>query len=48
MFFDIFKELCEKRGISVKRAAEDIGLSNSIATKWKNTGATPSGTKCGI
>lgn len=31
MFFDIFKKLCENRGISVKRAAEDIGLSNSIA-----------------
>lgn len=43
MFFDIFFDLCQKKGISCKRAAEDMGLSNSITTKWKKTGATPSG-----
>ena len=43
MFFDIFKLLCEKKGVSPKRATEDIGLSNSITTKWKKTGATPKG-----
>ena len=43
MFFDIFSELCSKKGVSCKRASEDIGLSNSITTKWKKTGATPSG-----
>ena len=43
MFFDIFSELCTKKGVSCKRAAEEIGLSNSITTKWKKTGATPSG-----
>lgn len=43
MFFDIFFELCKKKGISCKKAAEDIGLSNSITTKWKKTGATPGG-----
>lgn len=43
MFFDIFYELCKKKGVSCKRAAEEIGLSNSITTKWKKTGATPSG-----
>ena len=43
MFFDIFQSLCNKKGVSCKRAAEEIGLSNSIATKWKKTGATPSG-----
>lgn len=43
MFFDIFNELCIKKGVSCKRAAEDIGLSNSITTKWKKTGATPTG-----
>lgn len=41
MFFDIFQQLCTKKGISCKRAAEEIGLSNSITTKWKKTGATP-------
>lgn len=43
MFFDTFKFLCDKKGVSCKRAAEEIGLSNSIATKWKKTGATPQG-----
>lgn len=43
MFFDIFYELCQQKGISCKKAAEEIGLSNSITTKWKKTGATPSG-----
>ena len=43
MFFDIFNELCKAKPISCKRAAEDMGLSNSITTKWKKTGATPSG-----
>lgn len=43
MFFDVFQSLCKKKGVSCKRAAEDIGLSNSITTKWKKTGATPSG-----
>lgn len=43
MFFDVFYDLCKKRGVSCKRAAEEIGLSNSITTKWKKTGATPSG-----
>ena len=43
MFFDVFYDLCKKKGVSCKRAAEDIGLSNSITTKWKKTGATPTG-----
>lgn len=43
MFFDIFYELCKIKGVSCKKAAEEIGLSNSITTKWKKTGATPSG-----
>lgn len=43
MFFDVFKTLCDKKGVSPKRATEDIGLSNSITTKWKKTGATPKG-----
>lgn len=43
MFFDIFYALCNKKGVSCKKAAEEIGLSNSIATKWKKTGATPGG-----
>lgn len=33
MFFDVFKALCDKKGVSPKRATEEIGLSNSITTK---------------
>lgn len=43
MFFDIFYDLCQQKGVSCKKAAEEIGLSNSITTKWKKTGATPGG-----
>ena len=41
MFYDRFKLLADNRGISVHKATQDIGLSNSAATKWKNKGATP-------
>lgn len=41
MFYDKFKELCDEKGVSPKRAVTEMGLSNSLATKWKNTGATP-------
>lgn len=43
MFFDIFCDLCARKGISPNKAAGEIGLSNSITTKWKKTGATPGG-----
>ena len=43
MFYDCYTALCQVRGISRSRAAQEMGLSNSTVTKWKNTGATPSG-----
>lgn len=43
MFYDIFSSLCREKGISVTKATVDIGLSRTIGTKWKNTGATPQG-----
>lgn len=43
MFYDVFCDLCEKKGVSPTRATVEIGLSRTIGTKWKNTGATPSG-----
>lgn len=43
MFYDLFRELCDKKGISVTRATIEIGLSRTIGTKWKQTGATPQG-----
>lgn len=43
MFYDVYCALCKSKGISLSRAADEIGLSNSTVTKWKKTGATPSG-----
>ena len=42
MFYDLFKALCDKKGVSVSRACLDMGLSRSIAAKWKNTKTNPS------
>lgn len=42
MFYDIFKELCVKKGVSVSKACLEMGLSRSIAAKWKNTQTNPS------
>ena len=41
MFYDRFKELCERRGISCNRAALEMGLSNATPTAWKKRGLTP-------
>lgn len=43
MFYDLFCDLCKKKGVSPTRATIEIGLSRTIGTKWKNTGATPQG-----
>lgn len=42
MFFDILKQLCDRRGISPYKACTDIGLNRSAVMKWKN-GSTPNG-----
>lgn len=41
MFYDRFKELCDKRGVSCNRAAIDMGLSNATPSQWKKKGLTP-------
>lgn len=41
MFYDRFKALCDAKGKSCKAVAIEIGLSNSLTSKWKNTGASP-------
>lgn len=42
MFYDRFKQLCDRKGVSVSRACIEMGLSRSIAAKWKNTRTNPS------
>jgi len=41
VFYDRFKELCDKRGISCNRAAIEMGLSNATPSQWKKKGLTP-------
>ena len=40
---DRFCRLCQEKGVSPTRATVEIGLSRTIGTKWKKTGATPQG-----
>ena len=43
MFYDLFCQLCKEKGVSVTRATVEMGLSRTIGSKWKRTGATPNG-----
>lgn len=43
MFYDKYVELCSQKNISPTAAAREIGLSKATPTKWKTSGATPSG-----
>ena len=42
MFYDVFYELCKKNHVTPSKACTDMGLSRSLAAKWKNTGQNPS------
>lgn len=43
VFYDTFKALCDKNGVSCKKAVLEMGLSNSLPTAWKKRGLTPKG-----
>lgn len=38
MFYDRFEELCAAKGVKVGRACAEMGVSRSLAAKWKATG----------
>lgn len=42
MFYEVYSNLCKDKGISLSKAAEQIGLSRTSVVKWK-AGTTPSG-----
>lgn len=42
MFYDIFLQLCDEKGVKPTPAAIAIGVSSAAAAKWKK-GSTPSG-----
>ncbi len=46
MFFDRLKQLCAAKGISIYKAATEIGLNRAAANKWK-VGSIPNGQTLG-
>ena len=42
MFYDLFRELCKRKGVSDNKACLEIGVSRTAVAKWKN-GSTPNG-----
>lgn len=42
MFFAIYSALCEKKGLSAYKVAQELGLNRSAVAKWKN-GGKPNG-----
>ena len=43
LFWDNFYKMCLSRGTKPNPVAKEIGISSGILTKWKTTGAIPSG-----
>lgn len=41
MFYDIFIELCARKGVKPSRAAEDCGINRSNVASWKKHGYAP-------
>lgn len=41
-FYDKFDYLCKQKPISMSKACTDMGLSRSVAAKWKSVGGSPS------
>ena len=37
MFYDRFEELCKQKGVKPGRACIEMGVSRSLAAKWKTT-----------
>lgn len=37
MFYDRFEALCQQKGVKPNKACVDMGLSRSLAAKWKAT-----------
>lgn len=42
MFYSYFESLCAKKGVTVNKACKEMGVSRSVAAKWKSTNTEPS------
>ena len=41
MFYSYFDGLCHQKGVSPNKACQEMGVSRSVAAKWKNTNTFP-------
>ena len=41
MFYSYFDYLCKQKGVSVNKACQEMGVSRSVAAKWKATDTSP-------
>ena len=41
LFYSYFEYLCNQKGISVNKACQEMGVSRSVAAKWKSTNTSP-------
>ena len=42
MFYSYFESLCAQKGVTVNKACKEMGVSRSVAAKWKSTNTEPS------
>ncbi|MDL2254486.1 hypothetical protein LJC49_10555 [Ruminococcaceae bacterium OttesenSCG-928-I18] len=45
MFYDVFEQLCQYKGVSPARFSSDTGIGQSTISMWKKKGGTPTGGK---
>lgn len=41
--YERFKKLCDKKGVSMKTALDDLRIANGIVANWKARNSLPSG-----
>ena len=42
MFYSYFESICAQKGVTVNKACKEMGVSRSVAAKWKSTNTEPS------
>lgn len=41
MFFDIYKKLCDEKGVTPSKAATEMGINKGTVSVWKSRGTSP-------
>ena len=42
LFYSYFDYLCKRKGVTKNKACQEMGVSRSVAAKWKSTQTNPS------